>query len=254
MKRLIALVLTGLALGTLLIATPSARASLAIPAWRPERLTHLGNAMQVLVVTADGWRSTSGTARLFERRNGQWVQELSAIPARLGWNGLVPGRFRVQDTGTTPAGTYRLAYAFGYLPNPGTALPYRRVSSGSWWPNDPRDPATYNVWQMGRPLLASWQAARAEQLIKWLPQYDYGIAIGFNLPAGPYRYVGGETLAKEPANLRAGGGIFIHVSSTGPTAGCVSLPAPALVKVLQLLRPSENPQIVIGPLSAIDSL
>lgn len=232
----------------------TAEATNAMPAWRPERLTHLGNSDQVLVVSATSWNTTFAVARLFVRIGGRWQQEMAPVPARLGWGGLVLGSQRLQDTGTTPAGTFPLMGAFGFLPAPGGHFPYRRVTSGSWWPNDPADPSTYNVWQSSRPAKATWRASWGEQLIKWLPQYDYGLVLGYNLPAGQYVSRGGETVTLHPANLRAGGGIFVHVSSTGPTAGCVSLPAPALAEVIRLLVPADHPLIVIGPMSGLDRL
>ena len=43
-----------------------------------------------------------------------------------------------------------------------------------------------------------------------------------------------------------GSAIFLHVSTGGPTAGCVSLPAGQLVEVLRWLDPARRPRIVVG--------
>ncbi len=42
-----------------------------------------------------------------------------------------------------------------------------------------------------------------------------------------------------------GSPIFLHVSTGGPTAGCVSLPASQLVEVLRWLDPGREPRILI---------
>lgn len=43
-----------------------------------------------------------------------------------------------------------------------------------------------------------------------------------------------------------GSGIFLHFSKGHATAGCVSLPGPELITVLDALRPAQTPRIVIG--------
>ena len=226
----------------------------ALPVWRPEHLSHLGAAQTVIVVTSSNWTTTYATARVFTHGATGWVQRRVAMPARVGWNGMVPAAHCLQNDGRTPAGTFPLVVAFGALANPGTALPYRRLTSTSWWPTDPRDPRTYDVWQTRRPATATWRTSWAERLITALPQYDYGVVLGFNLPAGPLVAWSGETITTHPANVRLGGGIFLHVISWGPTAGCVSLRAADLVAVLRLLTPAAHPVIVIGPATAIDSM
>jgi L,D-peptidoglycan transpeptidase YkuD (ErfK/YbiS/YcfS/YnhG family) len=49
-----------------------------------------------------------------------------------------------------------------------------------------------------------------------------------------------------------GSGIFLHVGSGGPTAGCISLRESDLIPVLRWMRP--DTRIVVGPVSYLRSL
>ena len=44
----------------------------------------------------------------------------------------------------------------------------------------------------------------------------------------------------------AGSAFFLHVAVGAPTAGCVSIPAAQLVRVLRWLAPQDHPRILIG--------
>ena len=105
-----------------------------------------------------------------------------AFPARIGYAGWVAAQVRVQSTGTTPAGTFTLRRAFGALADPGTSLPYIRFDDDDYWPYEPRDPATYNVYQHSKSPKTHWRPGYAEHLSDFLPDYDYAAVIGFNLP------------------------------------------------------------------------
>ena len=62
------------------------------------------------------------------------------------------------------------------------------------------------------------------------PAYDHGAVIAYNTARSP----------------GLGSAIFLHVSTGGPTAGCVSLPASQLVEGLRWLDPGRDPRIVLG--------
>jgi L,D-peptidoglycan transpeptidase YkuD (ErfK/YbiS/YcfS/YnhG family) len=62
------------------------------------------------------------------------------------------------------------------------------------------------------------------------PAYDHGAVIAYNTGRTP----------------GLGSAIFLHVSTDGPTAGCVSLPEGQLVEVLRWLDPGRDPRIVLG--------
>lgn len=189
---------------------------------------------QVIEVTAASWHTSYARVRVWERDHHGWKPVMKAS-ARLGANGLVRAVRREQNTGTTPAGTFAFTHAFGVGAAPaGTRLPYLRVTDADYWVYDPRDPATYNSWVVGRPPDADWRLKEAEHLITYRREYRYAVVIDYNKASG----VG------QP-DTSAGGGIFLHVNGDGPTAGCVSVPKATMARILRWLDPSANARIVI---------
>lgn len=242
-----------LALGGLLVAPTGAVAAPAgEPApFHPSRLTSLGDARQVVVVTSHSWSTSRARLRTYElSESGTWRLLLGPVDARVGRNGFAPADRRRQGTATTPAGTFAVPWAFGTRADPGTALPYRQVDGDDWWPYDPRDPATYNVWQPRRVLSAGWRTGWAEDLSSYGRQYRHAAVIAYNLPSGVHR-TGGQRVADFHADTRRGGGIFLHVDRPGATTGCVSVAQSDLESVLRWLDPAQRPVIVMGPRSAI---
>jgi L,D-peptidoglycan transpeptidase YkuD (ErfK/YbiS/YcfS/YnhG family) len=228
------------------------------PGYHPTRLRHLGEARQVIIVTSRSWRSSYATVRAYgQDSEGRWHLRFGPWRARLGYAGTVLASKRRQDTGTTPAGTFRLLSAFGSRPDPGTRLSsYRQIDQNDWWPYDPRDPSTYNVFQRSRSSAARWRRTEAERLAQWgSVQYRYSVVLDYNLPSGVHwssrtrQYVAGE-----PADTRRGGAIFLHVNGRGATAGCVSVRLGRMRRLLRWLDSAKQPRIVIGPLKVIDDL
>ncbi|MFG2308235.1 L,D-transpeptidase [Streptomyces sp. NPDC048566] len=194
----------------------------------PEAMADTGGGGQLITAQAPHASATSGTLTWWDRRGGRWVRAGSA-PARFGARGLVEGGARRQGTDTTPTGLYDLPYAFGTGAAPaGTAMPYRPVHQDSWWCQD-NDSRSYNRWTEPRP--ADCRAAESEHLITYRTQYAHAFVIGFNY-ARPVR--------------GRGAGIFLHVDGKGPTAGCVSVPAEAMRRLLTWADPARAPHIAIG--------
>lgn len=227
-------------------------AAAAEPPYHPSRLAHVGSAGQVIVVTAPSWRSTTATLRAYERDGvGGWREVIAATPARLGWSGLYLADERRQGSGRTPAGTFAIPRAFGRLADPGTELPYRTFDRDDAWTYNPARPATYNVYQTSR---AGWSGygGYAEHLWSYGRQYNYVAVMDYNLPGGPITTgADGVRRAAEPANTKAGGGIFLHVTNGKVTAGCIAIPQRQMRDVLRWLDPARKPVIVVGPESAI---
>jgi len=222
------------------------------PPYHPSRLANVGTAGQVIVVTAPSWRSTTATLRAYERNGkGGWREVIGATPARLGWSGLYLADKRRQGTGTTPAGTFAIPRAFGRLADPGTQLPYRTFDRDDAWTYNPRYPATYNVYQTSRAGWAGY-GGYAEHLWSYGSQYNYVAVMDYNLPGGPIRTgQDGVRRAADPADTRAGGGIFLHVTNGKVTAGCIAIGQRQMRDVLRWLDPDRKPVIVVGPESAI---
>jgi L,D-peptidoglycan transpeptidase YkuD (ErfK/YbiS/YcfS/YnhG family) len=238
-----------------LALVPPAAGAAEVPPYHPSRLTHLGDAAQVVVVTGRSWSSSHAVLRRYQRgSDGRWLRIGDAVPARVGRAGFVLADGRRQSSGTSPAGTFGLVAAFGNGPDPGTALPYRVVDRSDWWVYDPRDPGSYNLLQPRRVATAAWRTSWAEDLSGYGGQYRYVAVLDFNLPAGVARAADGQLVAAEPADTRLGGGIFLHVSGPGATSGCVSVDRATMRSTLRWLDPAQHPVIVMGPRSAIDRL
>ncbi|MFJ3305610.1 L,D-transpeptidase [Streptomyces sp. NPDC086549] len=222
-------VVVTLASASLLVVLGAAPAGAAPPL--PAQMADTGGGTQLITAQAAGTGSTSGTVSWWNLRSGQWVQAGSA-PARFGAKGLVEGTSRKQGTNTTPTGLYDLPFAFGVEAAPnGTTVPYRPVHENSWWCQDNAS-RSYNRWT--EPLPSDCRASQSEHLVSYGTQYSHALVIGFNY--------------KNPVRGR-GAGIFLHVNGTGATAGCVSVPADAMRRILQWAKPSAKPHMAIGTAS-----
>ncbi|MGW0913579.1 L,D-transpeptidase family protein [Streptomyces sp. NPDC002784] len=220
--------------GVVALASASLLALGAAPAGDPPlpaRMADTGGGTQLITALADRTDATTGTVTWWDLRDGRWVGAGTAA-ARFGANGLAEGATRRQGTSTTPTGLYDLPYAFGIKAAPaGAAYKYRPVHRDSWWCQD-NDSRSYNRWTEPRP--ADCRAAESEQLITYTGQYAHALVIGFNY-ARPVR--------------GRGAGIFLHVHGRGATAGCVSVPAGDMRRILRWADPSRMPHIAIGTTS-----
>lgn len=223
----------------------------AVPVHHPTRLAHVGDARQLVVVTSRSNPSSYASLRTYQLgANGTWTERFAAMPARVGYAGWVPAASRVQDTGTTPQGTFRLTEAFGLRANPGTRLRYRPVDGNDYWVGDQRDARTYNMWQGSASARRTWRTGEAERLAAYPTQYEYAAVIDFNRPAtATVKWDGtrGQWYTTTPASTRRGSAIFLHVNGAGSTAGCVSLRRADLLAVLTWLDPAQRPRIVMAP-------
>lgn len=234
------------------MGAPAGAAGAATPL--PERLTHIGESRQVVVVTTRSWTTSHARLQTWKlTSSGEWVRVVDPIPARVGWNGVRREANRKQNTGTTPAGTFGLLRGFGLAKPAGVDLPYRRVDRNDWWPYDPADPKTYNVFQPRRVKHAQWRTDWSERLKSYGAQYRYAVVLDYNLPS-EITWRNGQRVARNTADTSAGGGIFLHVSGSGATAGCVSIARDQMRQVLRWLDPAKDPVIVIGPRDVIEKM
>jgi L,D-peptidoglycan transpeptidase YkuD (ErfK/YbiS/YcfS/YnhG family) len=225
-------------------------AAARVPAsWRcnvpqPTRLHHIADAKQVVLAVADDWHSSYGTLRVFQKVAGTpgtgWCRVVGPVRARFGYHGLAPAKQRRKDTGTTPAGTFRMPFAFGLDADPGAHLTYVRADGNDYWPLDKRSRRTFNTYQSGG--VRGFRASESEHIASFGTQYAYAVVLGYNLPR-PGRL----------PNVDKGGAIFLHVNGDGATAGCVSVSRSAMKRILRTLRPAKVPRIVITTKSALPS-
>lgn len=245
-------VTTARAVTALCIALSALTLAPSAAAATPADLPGASNSEQVIVVTSTDYRSTRARLSAYEKQaDGRWVAVATDVPAFVGARGIVPSAKRRQGTNTTPAGTYAITSAFGRKPNPGTTLPYVHVDRNDAWTYNPRVPGTYNLFQSAPVSWASY-GRYVEHLWKLGPQYDYVAVLDYNEPPGPVTTDSrGIRRASTPADTRAGGGIFLHVSKGEPTAGCISIREGAMRRIMDWLDAGKRPVIVIGKADAL---
>ncbi|MFD3518715.1 L,D-transpeptidase [Streptomyces sp. NPDC058657] len=226
-----------LALASLLLAVPAVPAVPAGDAPLPARMADTGGGSQLITAVAEAATATTGTVTWWDRRpGGEWVATGSAA-ARFGANGLAEGATRRQGTSTTPTGLYGLPYAFGLAaPPPGTRMAYRRIGPRSWWCQDNASHA-YNRWVEGLPR--DCRPSEAEKLDTYATQYAHALLVDFNY--------------HEPVRGR-GAGIFLHVNGRAATAGCVSVPAEAMRRILAWADPARWPHLAVGTRSGVTGI
>ncbi len=147
------------------------------------------------------------------------------IPVALGRGGIRANK--VEGDGATPRGRFRplrLWWRADRWPRPRTRLPVRRITTCDGWCEDPTD-RRYNRPIRLAPGAAGDRLARADHL------YDFIIEIDHNT---------------RPRVTRRGSAVFLHLArdNFGPTAGCVAMTRPMMLRLLQRIGP--RTRIVIG--------
>ncbi len=157
--------------------------------------------------------------------HGIWrfYEPIGIIKGFTGKNGV---RYdKREGDGCSPAGLYRLGYAFGIKGKPETTMAYRKVSANSFWVDD-QNSRHYNTWVDGKDN-ADWVSA--EHLTDYPREYAYAVVIEYN------------TAERIPGK---GSAVFLHCGSK-PTSGCVAVPEAELLLLLKWLRPDKTPGILI---------
>jgi L,D-peptidoglycan transpeptidase YkuD (ErfK/YbiS/YcfS/YnhG family) len=179
---------------------------------------------QLITVTSRSRTATAARFIAYRRHRGRWVTEFGPWTARVGYNGIAPRGRKREGDGRTPSGTYGFSFFFGVRPNPGVAFRYRHAFPYDVWDDDPSSPL-YNEWVNERRANPGADPEPMHQT----PAYDWAAVIAYNTARVPGR----------------GSAIFLHVGTGSATAGCVSLPASELLRVLRWLKPSRSPRITI---------
>ncbi|MFD2328877.1 L,D-transpeptidase [Cohnella sp. GCM10020058] len=216
-----------LALISALSLVPAHAAAASFMASWPYKAGLLG-AEQVVVVEAKSLRAQTGVLSLREKRtDGGWTVVLSGIPVALGKNGIAKTK---EGDGRTPSGVYPLGEAFGTASEPkGLKLQYKQTSRQDYWVDDPTS-ADYNHWvtYSGNPD-RKWHSY--ERLYQ--PLYKYAVVVRYN---------------DDPIVSGRGSAIFLHLwrGADKPTAGCIAMSEPSLLKLMAALDPAKSPAIAIG--------
>ena len=175
------------------------------------------------VITALPRSKTNATVRAYLRTGGGWSLRFETA-GFFGRNGI--SRDKREGDGTTPMGVYAFGRAFGVADDPGSTLPYTKVTDNDVWVDDPAS-SMYNQWADANSPSRDWKSA--ERLIEYTEEYKYAVSINYNT---------------DPVIPGLGSAIFLHCSTGRPTAGCVSVPESAMIFFLAFI--DEGTKIAIG--------
>lgn len=212
------------------VTTPRTTTSLS-GSVSPDRLRGVGSARQVVEVTTSRYASSYATLTAWRKSSGGWVRVFGPWSSRIGSHGFAPPGHKREGDGRTPTGSYGFSFFFGVDARPsGIHYSWRHAYRYDSWDDDSSS-SRYNLWTDTRRAYAG----RDPEPMHQQPSYDDAAVIAYNT-------------ARRPG---LGSAIFLHVSHTGATSGCISLPRTELLRVLRWLDPHQSPRIVMGVTSAI---
>ncbi len=197
---------------------------------------------QILLVVTPEERSIVGEMKLLERSDATqpWRLRGGPIPVTVGRNGLAWGRgehtvaapagFRVKQEGDgcSPAGIFRLPFAFGYAASAADIrIPYQPVTKDLFGVDDVKS-QYYNQVVDATAVTPDWDSR--ETMLREDGLYRWGAFVAHN----PMHQAG------------AGSCIFLHLWSgpDKPTAGCTAMTEEDLQRVLRWLDPTKEPRLV----------
>lgn len=218
-------------------------ARMTVPVKLPSEITAVlpSNCRQVLYVTAADQQTTAAELSMLERTpTNEWQAAGTAIPARIGRNGMAWGhgefalsapagwRMKKEGDGCAPAGVFRITQAFGdEAQSSWIKLPYLQCTKHHWGIDDVRS-KHYNQIVDDRTVASDWTGP--ETMVPTIGCYKLGAVIAHN----PHNTPG------------LGSCIFMHIwqGENVPTAGCTAMSETNLRQVLAWLDPHANPCLV----------
>ena len=195
-----------------------------------EGLKTVGGNKQLILVTANGYNTSSAEIRTFERNSqGKWVPVLTTT-GYIGKYGFATYTNMREGGKRSPIGKYSIGTTFGRYANPGTQMPYRKITSDDVWVDDPTS-KLYNTWQLRSKTQGQWKSAENMNITA----YTYGFVINYNAQRNPYK----------------GSAIFFHIGSSY-TLGCTATSQTNVVNILKWLDPKKSPVIIQTPIQELN--
>jgi L,D-peptidoglycan transpeptidase YkuD (ErfK/YbiS/YcfS/YnhG family) len=150
------------------------------------------------------------------------------LPCALGRSGVREAKR--EGDGASPAGTWplrRVLFRPDRIEPPATDLPVSAISPDDGWCDDPADPH-YNR------LVRLPHGASAEALWRDDELYDVVVVLGYN---------------DDPPRPGLGSAIFFHLATPdfAPTAGCVAVHRPDMIRLLAYCGPGTKLEIAGAP-------
>lgn len=185
----------------------------------------VGSSRQIIYVSAP--KGLTAQVTLYQRKENLWLKTAGPWPGVVGRTGVISAAEKKEGDGHTPAGLYRLGFAFGKAKVSESNWPYRQMTSEDKWIDDPASPS-YNQLVHGKT-----EAKSFEEMTPKSGAYDLGLVIEYNM---------------KPVRAGKGSAIFLHIwkdANTG-TAGCVALAKENVTSILKWLNAEAEAKIMIG--------
>lgn len=199
---------------------------------------------QLIVGLADGWDSNVGRIQCFERDGKTWRAVSAPQRVLFGKNGLAwgiglagqdePGPRKTEGDKRAPAGLFALGRIYTdetSLP-PGAHYPFHTVTAADCWIEDPALPGYNRHVRVDPANPPPWfkkqQMKQADFAHRWKIEVRHNA---------------------DPPQPGAGSAIFFHIQR-GPnrhSAGCTTMPQPALLEIIRWLRADARPHYVLLP-------
>jgi zinc D-Ala-D-Ala dipeptidase len=206
----------------------------------------LSQSSQMVVVTTKDWTATEGLMRRFERMERGWQQVGPSLPVVVGRSGLgwgrgltnLPSSFeprKGEGDGRSPAGVFRLTYAFGYAAADEVReikLPYIQCTASVECVEDTNSSYFNIIVDRRAAAKVDWKSS--EPMRRSDDEYKLGVFIAHN---------------DSPTEQGAGACIFMHIwkEPGHPTSGGTAMSIGGLESLLGWLDPRANPVLVQLP-------
>ena len=178
---------------------------------------------QIILVEQAKETVSRGTLFLLEKINGNEWQERLQCDAYLGKNGIDKTQ---EGDRRTPTGDYGMCMAFGAKKDPGSLVPYTKLTDTMYLCGDKE---YYNQF-IDVSKINHICSNNSEHLIRYIPQYNYALIFDYN---------------KENVYGK-GSAIFLHCYGSYPyTLGCISVAEENMIKILKTV--DKNARICIYP-------
>jgi arylsulfatase A-like enzyme/L,D-peptidoglycan transpeptidase YkuD (ErfK/YbiS/YcfS/YnhG family) len=213
----------------------------------PDELARLGDARQLVTVTANRWAARAGKLVAWQKKGRSWRAVRGPLTVRLGANGMARGQEVSHERSKTRAGLFAVERALGLRPDPGGELRYRRLDKNDRWPYDRLSRDTYNVLQPKRSASASWRAGQEEIFSRTPEAFAFSLVLDHNLPRGIQRAPKRDQLiARQPADVRYGS-LLLHTGSRLGRHGWMSVSNADARWLVQWMRPrTQETRVAIG--------
>ncbi len=200
-------------------------------------------SMQIVVVTAKDWDATTGTARLYERKNAKasWKANGESFPVVLGRSGMAVGdviadpktaKVKKEGDGNSPAGVFPLIATFGRGSKPNAVEMDHTILAESTECIDDTRSSHYNR-VVDRFKVGNFDWKSSEKMAA-IDQYALGVIVGYN---------------SYPVEKGHGSCIFLHIWRDASTAteGCTAMERRNVERIVGWLSPDKTPYLVQMP-------